>query len=239
MANEDNMVSHLTELRSRLIKSFLVIILVFAAIFFYEPAASFLFELITKPIQGFLPNEKLIYTGVADRFLVHVKICFLASFLLSSPVWLTQIWLFVAPGLYKKERILSVLLLFFSFVLFFSGVSFVYFVVYPIAFKFLLGFATDATALISLKEYLSFFVLTTIVFGLVFEIPIVLFGLSLMGLVKKQTLKKARPYAIVGISVLCAMITPPDVVSMMLLFIPTIILYELGVFLAGIAAKKV
>ena len=158
---------------------------------------------------------------------------------MATPVWVYQFWMFIAPGLYKNEKKYGLLFIFFGTLLFLVGVNFVYWVVYPLAFEFLLNFggATDK-AMITISDYLSFFMTTTIVFGLAFELPLVLTILGMIGIVNKSLLQALRRYAIVLICIMSAVITPPDVTSMVLLVLPLYGLYELSIILVGIFGMK-
>ena len=236
--SEDTLVGHLTELRTRLIRS-LVAVVFFSLIAWNF--SDFFFSIIKKPILPHLPHGALVFTAPMDKFMAHFKVSVLSGVILSCPFWIYQIWMFVAPGLYKSERKFGYYFIFSGTFLFLSGVFFVYFVVYPLAFEFLLNFGNNSdTPMITIKDYLSFFFTTTMVFGLAFELPLFLIILGAMGIVTKTLLKKFRRYALVLICVLSAFITPPDVISMVLLVLPLYGLYEVSIFLVGLfKAKKI
>ena len=225
------LVEHLTELRSRLIQSLLaVVVLAIVAWNFSD----FFFSILRKPILPYLPQKGLVFTAPMDKFMAHLKVSILVGVILACPFWIYQIWMFISPGLYKKEKKLGRYFIFFGTLLFLSGVCFVYFVVYSIAFEFLLNFGGDIDSpMITINDYLSFFITTTLVFGLAFELPLVLSALGLLGMVTKSMLIRLRRYAFVLICVLSAFITPPDVISMVLLVLPLYGLYELSIILVG------
>lgn len=225
------MVGHLTELRSRLIHSLLAVgIFTLIAWNFSD----FFFSIIRRPILPYLPQGGLVFTAPMDKFMAHLKVSILTGIVLACPFWVYQIWMFVAPGLYKNERKFGYYFMSFGTFLFLIGILFVYFVVYPLAFEFLLNFGKNTdSAMITINDYLSFFMTTTLVFGLAFELPLVLTILGMLGVITKPLLKKFRRYAIVLICILSAFITPPDVISMVLLVLPLYGLYEVSIFLVG------
>ena len=225
------LVEHLTELRTRLIWSILAVVgLAIVAWNFSD----FFFSVVRKPILPYLPQNGLVFTAPMDKFMAHLKVSILAGVVMACPVWIYQFWMFVAPGLYKKEKKYGIYFIFFGTLLFLVGVSFVYFVVYPLAFDFLLNFGGDTdTAMITINDYLSFFMTTTLVFGLAFELPLVLTILGMMGIVNKELLIALRRYAVIVMCVMSAIITPPDVMSMVLLVLPLCGLYELSIILVG------
>lgn len=229
----ESLTGHLEELRTRLIKGLMAVIAVFLACFLGY--SENILEFARAPIVPYLPSGGLVFTAPMDKFMAHVKISLLAAVIISCPVWLYQAWGFISPGLYKKEKKFSVLFIFFGSSLFLSGAAFVYYIVYPMAFKFLLQYGGMVDApMITISEYLSFFILTTLVFGMMFELPLVLTLLGIMGVISKQFLINVRRYAIVILAVMSAMVTPPDVVSMLCMMGPLILLYELSVVLVGI-----
>jgi sec-independent protein translocase protein TatC len=198
-----------------------------------------IFEFIRAPIAPYLPTQGLVFTAPADKFIAHLKIAFFGGILLACPFWLGQIWQFIAPGLHSKEKKYSVGFMAFGTILFFLGISFAYFLAFPAAFKFLLqyGGMTDSP-MITISEYLSFFLWTSFFFGLSFELPLVLVMLALVGLVNKKFLQEKRRYAIVGIAFISAVVTPPDLLSMVLLLVPMVFLYEISIFLVGFFEKR-
>ena len=240
MANNrshDTLTGHLAELRRRLIYCLLGLLVGCLACWIYS---DFLFAIVRKPIEPFLTTDSkgLIYTSVADKFIAYVKISFLGGLILTCPYWLYHIWKFIIPGLYTKEKKYGLLFIVMGSLLFFMGIIFVYFVVYPLTFQFLIHFGDPKDIpLIAIDKYLSFFVITTAVFGLAFELPLILTLLSLIGLLSKQNLVDYRRYAIIALAMLAAVITPPDVISMCFMMVPLILLYELSILLVGAFAK--
>ncbi len=230
------LVEHLAELRTRLIYSMLAVGVL--ALFAWN-FSDFFFGIVRRPILPYLPQGGLVFTAPMDKFMAHFKISVLTGVILATPVWVYQLWMFVAPGLYKNEKKYALYFIFFGSTLFLTGVSFVYFVVYPLAFKYLLTFGGDIdTAMITINDYLSFFITTTLVFGAAFELPLVLTILGMVGIVTQAMLKALRRYALVLICIMSAFITPPDILSMILLALPLYGLYELSILLVGWLAPK-
>lgn len=235
---EQTLVDHLRELRKRLIYSALGIVLMAAACWFYKEQ---LFDLIRQPIEPFLSTEQkgLVYTGLMENFLAYVKISLLGGVILSCPFWLYHLWKFLSPALYKNEKKYGIAFIFSGSLLFLSGVSFVYFMVYPIAFDFLLSFGQGQDqALITVNEYLSFFIKTTFLFGLAFEIPLILTLLGLLGIVSADFLAQNRRYAFLILSFASALMTPPDPLSMLMMSFPMIFLYEISIWSIRLLAQK-
>lgn len=234
--SEDTFISHLVELRDRLLRSLIAIGIVFACLF---PWASELYDVLAYPMMQTLPaGSKMIATGVITPFLIPVKVAAMVAFLIVLPYVLYQAWAFVAPGLYAHEKKLVLPLVIASTVLFLLGIAFCYFFVFGVVFKFVNTIApASITVAPDIEQYLNFVLTMFLAFGVTFEVPIVLIILARMGLVTVQQLKSARPYFIVGAFVIAAVVTPPDVVSQLLLAIPMCLLYELGLFLARFVAK--
>ncbi|MCB0356481.1 MAG: twin-arginine translocase subunit TatC [Bdellovibrionales bacterium] len=236
LEGNDTLIGHLTELRKRLINITLIVLLGFFASWYFS---SQIFDLIRAPILPYLPEGGLVFTAPMDKFMAHIKVALIASIIVTCPLWLYQIWLFVAPGLYKNEKKLGIGFLFFDSLLFITGVSFVYFVVYPMAFKFLMLFGGETDKpMITISAYLSFFTTTTLVFGLAFEMPLILTVLGMFGIVSSDFLISKRRYAIVILAALSAVFTPPDVISMLLMMVPMLLLYELSILLVKAFAPK-
>ena len=230
---------HLEELRKRImISGITVFVLFFPAYYFKEK----LYGLLMYPAVNqmkIMNTGKFIYTGPAELFFTYIKVSFLTALLAASPVILYQFWMFVAPGLYDKEKKLLMPVLFLSTFFFVGGALFGYFVVFPYGFSFFLGFSTDfIDPLFSVKEYLSFASMLLIAFGCVFELPLVITFMARIGIVTVSFLQKQRKYAILAIFVLAAILTPPDVVTQILLAMPMVILYEISIIGAKIFGKK-
>ena len=234
--NEESFMSHLIELRDRLIRALLSILIVFLCLF---PWAKELYALLAQPLLDSLPKGgQMIATDVVGVFLVPMKVALMVAFLIALPYVLYQVWAFVAPGLYAHEKRLALPLVTASVFLFFVGMSFAYFLVFPTVFGFMAKIAPDGVAwMTDIEKYLSFVMSTFIAFGITFEVPVVVVVLVRMGVVDIRTLKEWRPYVIVGAFVIGAIFTPPDVVSQLLLAIPLCLLYELGILLARFVSK--
>lgn len=231
-AAQQNFIDHLTELRRRLIYSLIVIGLGTLCAWGFSHQ---LFEIIKTPITPYLrgTNGGLVFTGVMDDFMAHIKIAIWSGVILTCPLWLYQLWKFVAPGLYGNEKRYALGFIFSGSFLFIAGVSFAYFVVYPMAFKFLLNFS-GSVPMITISEYLGFFFTTSLLFGAAFELPLAMTLLSFFGLIDKQMLVKHRRYAIVSLAAISAIVAPPDLISMVLMLVPMLVLFELGVIMVGV-----
>jgi len=228
---------HLEELRNRLIKCFIAVGIGFVASFGFKET---LFEILVKPLIAVMEQgDTLIFTGLPEAFFTYLKVSFLSGIMLATPVILYQFWMFVAPGLYQKERRLLIPVVFLSSLFFIGGSLFGYFVVFPFGFKFFLGFATESIRpLPSMKEYLSFSSKLLLAFGLVFEMPLVLPFLARLGVVSVDFLKKNRKYSILLFFVGAAILTPPDVITQVMMALPLIVLYEISIIGARVFGKK-
>ena len=236
---EQPFVSHLVELRDRLIRASLAIGVCFGLLSLW-PGPSGLYDLLAAPLVAHLPKgTTLIATSVISPFLVPLKITLLAAFLMALPVVLYQVWAFVAPGLYNHEKRLVMPLVISSTILFFIGVAFSYFFVFGQVFKFIQGFAPKSiTAAPDIEAYLSFVMTMFIAFGATFEVPVVVVVLARMGIVSIEKLKGFRSYFIVLAFIVAAVITPPDVVSQLALAVPMVLLYEIGIWAAQIFIRQ-
>jgi sec-independent protein translocase protein TatC len=229
--------AHLEELRKRLIICFIAIGVGFLLSFGFKEE---IFHILVLPlIHVMKKGETLIFTGLPEAFFTYLKVAFLAGIMLASPVILYEFWMFVAPGLYKKERRMLAPVVLLSTLFFVGGSLFGYFVVFPWGFKFFLGFATETIRpLPSMKEYFAFSAKLLLAFGLIFELPLVLTFLARLGIVSVAFLKKKRKYAYLLAFVVGAVLTPPDVITQVMMALPLILLYELSIIGARVFGKK-
>lgn len=225
--------SHLIELRSRLLRAVGTIVVIFFVLFLY-PGASVIYDLLAAPMLASLPQgTRMIATGVITPFMVPVKVTMMAAFVIALPVVLYQVWAFVAPGLYKHEQKLALPLIVSSSLLFLAGMAFCYFVVFKTIFSFIASFAPQSiTPAPDIEAYLTFVMTMFLAFGITFEVPVAVVLLVRMGIVTIKQLSDARGYVIVGAFVIAAVVTPPDVVSQFLLAVPLCVLYEIGLLVA-------
>jgi sec-independent protein translocase protein TatC len=230
---EESFMSHLVELRNRVVKSLIVVLVLFGVCFYFSGD---ILKFLSLPLYEALPKgTRPIFTDQAGAFFTLTKVAFLSALLFSLPWVLYQAWAFVAPGLYDHEKRFAVPLIFSSVFFLVVGISFAYYFVLPAAYKFFISFAaqTGAETLQDLQKYWDFTLSIFFGFGLTFEVPVVEMLLVKMGIVTTQQLRDARRYVIVGAFVVAAVLTPPDVLSQFMLAIPLILLYELGIIMAG------
>jgi len=234
MSDQESFISHLVELRQRLVRSLLAIGIALAVLMFAWPGPGAVYDFLALPLMRALPDgARMIATGVITQFLVPLKVTAMAAFMLVLPYVLYQAWAFVAPGLYEHEKKLALPIVVGSTVLFFLGVAFCYYLVFGRVFAFINEFAPKSiTPAPDIEAYLGFVITMFLAFGIAFEIPIVVIVLVRSGVVSVQKLAEIRPYVVLGSAVASAVVTPPDVVSMLALLIPMCLLYELGLFLA-------
>ena len=235
---QESFLSHLFELRDRVIKAGLAIIIVFVGLVYWAPD---IFHLFAQPLLQALPvGGKMIVTDVTGSFFVPMKVTMLVAFIIALPVVMYQLWAFIAPGLYIHERKLILPLVVSSYSLFIIGMAFAYFLVFPTVFKFMASYNAPLGAEMStdIDNYLSFAMTTFLAFGITFEVPVVVVVLVRMGIVPLAKLKEIRPYVIVGAFVISAIVTPPDVLSQLLLAVPMTLLYELGLLVARFYVPK-
>lgn len=235
--SEASFLSHLFELRDRLIRILLSVGIVFICLF---PWAKDLYALLALPMLKVLPSGgQMIATDVVGVFLVPMKVTLMLAFLIALPYVLYQIWAFVAPGLYDHEKRLALPLVTASVTLFFIGMAFAYFLVFPTVFSFMAKIAPEGVAwMTDIEKYVSFVMTTFVAFGVTFEVPVVVVVLVRIGIVELATLKQWRPYVIVGAFVIGAIFTPPDVVSQLMLAIPLCLLFELGLLVARFTGSR-
>jgi len=230
-AAEETFLSHLIELRERLVKSLLAVGIVFLPALYFSAQ---LYDVLAAPLMQALPNgAHMIATGVVTPFLIPVKIAAMAALVVALPYVLYQAWAFVAPGLYAHEKKLVLPLVVASSVLFMLGMAFCYFFVFGVVFSFVNRIApASITVAPDIEQYLNFVMTMFVAFGVTFEVPVVVVVLARMGIVSIEQLRDVRPYFIVGAFVVAAVVTPPDVVSQLLLAVPMCLLYEVGLFAA-------
>jgi sec-independent protein translocase protein TatC len=235
---EETFISHLVELRDRIIRAGLSVIVVFIGLVYWAPD---IFRLLARPLMQNLPKDgKMIVTDVTGSFFVPMKVTMLVAFVIALPIVLYQIWAFVAPGLYQHEKKLVGPLVGSSYTLFLCGMAFAYFVVFPTIFRVMAHYNAPLGAEMTtdIDNYLSFVLTMFIAFGVTFEVPIVVVLLVRMNVVTLKKLKEIRPYVIVGAFVISAVVTPPDVFSQLILAIPLIVLYEAGIIAARLIVGK-
>lgn len=235
---EETFISHLVELRDRIIRAGIAVIVVFVGLVYWAPD---IFRLLARPLMNNLPKDgKMIVTDVTGSFFVPMKVTMLVAFVIALPIVLYQIWAFVAPGLYQHEKKLVGPLVGSSYTLFLCGMAFAYFVVFPTIFRVMAHYNAPLGAEMTtdIDNYLSFVLTMFLAFGVTFEVPIVVVLLVRMNVLTIKKLKEIRPYVIVGAFVISAVVTPPDVFSQLILAIPLIVLYEAGIIAARLFVSK-
>jgi sec-independent protein translocase protein TatC len=233
---EDSFISHLVELRNRIMKASVAIIVVFVCLM---PWAGQIYDFMAHPMMIALPaGSKMIATGVITPFMIPIKVTLLVAFIIALPWVLYQAWAFVAPGLYAHEKKLIAPLVVSSSLLFLAGVAFCYFLVFGVVFHFINNFAPASISVApDIENYFSFVMTMFIAFGMTFEVPVIVIVLVRMGFVTVEKLKQIRPYVIVGAFVIAAIVTPPDIMSQMLLAVPLCVLYEVGLLFAPLFVR--
>ncbi len=231
------LISHLSELRDRLLKAVLSVLLVFIALFAFSNE---IYLFVSEPLRALLPEgSSMIATEVASPFLTPFKLTLIVSLYIAIPYVLFQVWSFVAPGMYKNEKMLAIPLLISSILLFYAGAAFAYYVVFPLIFGFFTTVGpSDVTIMTDIGRYLDFVLKLFFAFGVAFEIPIAAVIMIRVGLTTADELAKKRPYIVVGCFVLGMLLTPPDVISQSLLAIPMWILFEIGVMFGRLVQPK-
>jgi len=226
------LVEHLTELRNRIV--YMAVALVAAILVSYNFA-----EILVKDMIGIVPDINFVFIAPAELLLSYIKIAVIIGLVVSAPFLITQIWLFISPGLEKKERRTIVFSLMFGGVFFIIGAVFAYIIVLPLMIQFFMSFQMEGIEeMISFNNYLSLVMNTVLSFGLIFEMPSIMVILTRLGVVRSKFLRSNRKYIILVIFVLAAVLTPPDVISQTLLALPMILLFELGIFLSRIVERK-
>ena len=236
-ASSYTLFDHLLELRSRLLNVVLGVLIVFLGLFYF---ANDIYEYISKPLMATLPEGgQMIVTDVASSFIAPFKLTMVISIFIAMPFILYQIWAFIAPGLYKNEKRLVIPLMIGSTLLFYGGIAFVYYVVFPIIFAFFTSVAPEGVNIATdISSYLDFVLKLFFAFGVIFEIPILIILMCWTGFTSPASLREKRPYVVVGAFVVGMLLTPPDIISQTMLAVPMLLLFELGVFIAAIYEKK-
>ncbi|GAB3630125.1 twin-arginine protein translocation system subunit TatC [Pandoraea terrae] len=235
---EESFISHLIELRNRIIRAGAAVIVVFVSLVYWAPD---IFRILSRPLMQALPaGGKMIVTDITGSFFVPMKVTMMVAFVIALPIVLYQAWAFVAPGLYQHEKKLVLPLVISSYSLFLLGMAFAYFLVFPTVFHFMAHYNAPLGAEMNtdIDNYLSFVLTMFLCFGVTFEVPVVVVVLARMGIVSIEKLKQIRPYVVVGAFVIAAVVTPPDVLSQLMLAVPLVILYELGVIAARLFVKQ-
>jgi len=230
--DEGTLLSHLVELRSRLLKISAAVVIMFIALL---PFSGEIFSLVSEPLRAVLPSNTMIATEVASPLLTPFKLTFFMALFAAMPVVLYQVWAFVAPGLYKKEQRFAIPLLASSIVLFYLGIAFAYFIVFPLMFGFFTAVAPEGVEVqTDISRFLDFITTIVFAFGIAFEVPIATVLIVWTGFTTPDKLGKARPYVFLGAFVLGMFLTPPDIISQTLLAVPVYLLYELGIVMARV-----
>ena len=233
-ANEQPFLSHLIELRQRILRSLLFLVVVFVPVFYFVKD---IFDFVSEPLRAQLPGE-MIATQVASPFLTPFKLAVYTTIFITIPFLLHQAWGFVSPGLYLREKRFAVPLLVSSTLLFYLGMAFAYYAVFPLVFQFFASVTpTDVAMMTDINHYLDFVLKLFFAFGLAFEIPVATVLLALTGFTSSRSMARKRPYVIVGCFVVGMLITPPDVISQILLAVPAWLLFEIGILLARMVEK--
>lgn len=233
---EQSLLEHLIELRDRLLHMVLAVLVLFLVLF---PFSEEIFTIVAEPLLALMPEgTSMIATSVTSPFLVPFKLVLLLAVLLAVPYLLHQLWAFVAPGLYSHEKRLAAPLLISSVLLFYLGIAFAYFVVFPLLFAFFIAIAPEGVEVMTdISQYLDFIIAIFFAFGIAFEVPVATFLLILAGATTPEKMAKKRPYIIVGAFVIGMMLTPPDVISQSLLAVPMWLLFEIGLIMSRIFIK--
>jgi sec-independent protein translocase protein TatC len=234
---EGTLISHLLELRTRLMRAFVAVIVVFLPCAYF---ANDLFELAARPLLAQLPaGGSLIATSITAPFMTPFKLAFVVALILAMPFVLYELWAFVAPGLYRREKRFARPLLGSSIFLFYCGVAFAYWVVFPVIFKFFISTAPRGVAVMTdITNYMDFILMMVLSFGVAFEVPIAVVLLVMTGLVSVDKLTNIRGYVLIAIFIIAALLTPPDLISQSIMAVPMYLLYEGGILFARLLSKK-
>lgn len=234
---EQGFMGHFLELRDRLLRMVLAVLILFIALFGFSEE---IFTFVAQPLLSLMPEgTSMIATGVASPFLVPFKLVLMVSVFIAVPYLLFEIWSFIAPGLYKSEKSMAVPLLVSSTILFYCGVAFAYFVLFPLLFKFLIAISPEGVSMMTdIGQYLDFIIAIFFAFGIAFEVPIAVFLLIIIGATTPEALAQKRPYIVVGAFVIGMLLTPPDIISQTILAIPMLLLFEAGLIISRLVLKR-
>jgi len=234
---EGTLISHLLELRTRLMRAFLAVVLVFIPFAFYS---NHLFEWLSHPLlQQLPPNATLISTSITAPFTAPLKLAFIAALVVAMPYVLYELWAFIAPGLYRHEKGFAVPLLISAVILFYVGVAFAYFVVFPLIFSFFVNTAPRGVTLMAdISMYMEFVLVLLFSFGIAFEVPVAVVLLVLMGIVPLEKLTQIRGYVLIAVFIIAAILTPPDAISQTVMAVPMYMLYEGGILFARLMVRS-
>ena len=231
------LLDHLDELRKRIIRSLIGLVIAFLGCWAFSQQ---IYQFLAQPIYKLLPEgTKIVYTGITDPFIVYVKVAGLAAIFVAAPIWLYQVWGFIAPGLYKTERRYAAPFIFFGSIFFIGGGAFGYYIAFPFAAEFLIGVGQDFQPMLTVERYFGFLMTVLLGLGLMFELPILIFILSEIGIVTPRFLLRNFRWAVLIIFIVSALITPtPDVINLCLFALPTIALYLLGIAAAALVGWR-
>jgi sec-independent protein translocase protein TatC len=234
---EGSLISHLVELRDRLLRAVIAVVVLFIPCAIFQDR---LFTLVATPLIDKMPQgTSMIATSPVAPIMVPLKLAFMSAVFIAMPFILYQAWAFVAPGLYKNEKRFAIPLVLSSIVLFYAGIAFAYFIVFPLMFTFLTTTAPQGVQMMTdMGNYLDFVLLLFFAFGIAFEIPVATVLLAATGLVRIETMTKNRGYVVLGIFVIAAFLTPPDAISQSFMAIPMYLLYEIGIVLSRMLLKE-
>ena len=234
---EGTLISHLLELRTRLMRAFIAVILVFIPCVLYSNQ---LFEWLSHPLLQQLPaNSMLISTSITAPFTTPLKLAFVAALVVAMPYVLYELWAFIAPGLYRHEKIFAMPLLFSAVILFYVGVAFAYFIVFPLIFNFFVNTTPHGVQMMAdISIYMEFVLVLLFSFGIAFEVPVAVVLLVIMGIVPLEKLTQIRGYVLIAVFVIAAILTPPDAISQTVMAVPMYLLYEGGILMARLMARS-
>jgi len=234
---ESSLITHLLELRNRLMRTLIAVLLVFLPCAYFKNE---IFAALSKPLLLKLPKgATLIATSVVSPFMTPFKLAFFVAVFLAMPYVLYQAWAFIAPGLYRNERRFAIPLVVSSILLFYAGVAFAYFLVFPVMFQFFAHTVPPGVALMAdITNYMDFVLALFLAFGAAFEVPIAVVLLAMTGLVSLEKLKASRGYVLIGIFVIAAFLTPPDAISQCIMAVPMYLLYEAGLLMARVMRRS-